>query len=326
MKQTQLLAEVELFNQAASGDRVSIGRLFSMVENRATETIQLLQEKILVSHKCCVIGITGAPGAGKSSLIGSLLELWKNEGQKVAVLAIDPSSPFSGGAVLGDRVRMLGHSQNQNIIIRSLGTRGHLGGLTACIAEAVEVMIALGMNIIIVETAGAGQIDVEVAEVTDTTVVVLVPGWGDAVQVAKAGILEIADIYAVNKKDLPGAETAARDIELMLNYRQSAGWMPKVQLTKGNTGEGVPEVWRNVQEHQEYLLASGEKDRRRKQHIAHLIQRMAISRFSSTWDKAMMTDLADEVISGEIDVAQATKKALDALWKELSGLIEAAPN
>jgi LAO/AO transport system kinase len=311
----ELMGEVELFNQAASGDRVSIGRLLSMVENQASEIIQLLQEKILVSHNCCVIGITGAPGAGKSSLVGSLLELWKNEDKKVAVLAIDPSSPFSGGAVLGDRVRMLGHSQNHNFIIRSLGTRSHVGGLTACIAEAVEVMIALGMDIIIVETAGTGQIDVEVAEVTDTTVVVLVPGWGDAVQVAKAGILEIADIYLVNKMDLPGAEAAARDIELMLNYRQSTEWTPKVQLTKGITGEGVAEVWLNIQEHQEYLFASGEKNRRRKQHIAHLIQRMAISRFSSTWDKTLMTDLAEEVLSGEIDLAHATKKALDALRK-----------
>jgi LAO/AO transport system kinase len=318
MKQMELMRGMELFNQAASGDRVSTGRLLSMVENPANETLQLLQEKIRVSHNCCVIGITGAPGAGKSSLVGSLLELWENEGKKVAVLAIDPSSPFSGGAVLGDRVRMLSHSQNHNFIIRSLGTRGHLGGLTACIAEAVEVMIALDMDIIIVETAGAGQIDVEVAEVTDTTVVVLVPGWGDGVQVAKAGILEIADIYVVNKMDLPGAESAARDIELMLNYRESTEWMPRIRLTKGITGEGVAEVWRNIQEHQEYLFASGEKNRRRKQHIAHLIRRIATYQLSATWDKALMTSLADAVISGEIDLAHATKKALGVLRKELS--------
>lgn len=306
-----------LFNQAESGDRIAMGRLLSMAENRAKETLDLIQRKGVISHNCCVMGITGSPGAGKSTLIGSLLSVWKEENKKVAVLAVDPSSPFSGGAVLGDRVRMLNHSQDENIFIRSLGTRGHLGGLSACIAETVEVLIALGMDIILIETAGAGQIDVEVAEVTDSTIVVLVPGWGDSMQVAKAGLLEIADIYVVNKKDLPGAETAARDIEVMLDYRQTTGWMPKVLMTKADTGEGVAGLWEGVLEHQTYLSSTGERESRRQHHLAYLIRRMALAQVSSTWDRAMLVDLAREVMSKKIDLTQATTKALETLRKDL---------
>jgi LAO/AO transport system kinase len=317
MKGIRKMDGLELFDMAESGDRIAMGRLLSLVENRAEETLELIQKKGLISHNCCVMGLTGAPGVGKSTLVGSLLALWKKKGKKIAVLAVDPSSPFSGGAVLGDRVRMLSQSQDENIIIRSLGTRGHLGGLSACIAEAVEVLIALGMDIILVETAGAGQIDVEVAEVTDTTIVLLVPGWGDSMQVAKAGLLEIADIYVVNKKDLPGAETAVRDIELMLNYRQTVGWIPRVMQTKADTGEGVEELWQGVVEHQEHLSSSGESEIRRQHHLAYLIRRMALSQISSTWDKAMLMGLAGEVMSNEIDFTQATAKALEALRNDL---------
>lgn len=317
MKEIGSMNGLELFNQAETGDRIAMGRLLSMAENRSKETLDLVQKKGVISHNCCVMGITGSPGAGKSTLIGSLLSIWANEKKKVAVLAVDPSSPFSGGAVLGDRVRMLSHSQDENIFIRSLGTRGHLGGLSACIAEATEILIALGMDIILIETAGAGQIDVEVAEVTDTTIVVLVPGWGDSMQVAKAGLLEIADIYVVNKKDLPGAETAARDIEVMLDYRQTTGWMPKVMLTKADTEEGLEELWRGVQEHQAYLSSAGKRDTRRRDHLAYLIRRMALAQVSSTWDRAVLVDLAQEVMAEKTDLTQATKKTLELLRKDL---------
>jgi LAO/AO transport system kinase len=304
---------LELFDQAKSGDKIAMGRILSMVENRTKEALDLMQKKLLVSHNCRVIGVTGAPGVGKSALTNSLLDIWKKGGTKVAVLAVDPSSPFSGGAVLGDRVRMLSHAQERNIFIRSLGTRGHLGGLSGCIAEAVELLIALGMDIVLVETSGAGQIDVEVAEVTDTTLVVLVPGWGDTMQVAKAGILEIADIYVINKKDRPGAEAAARDIELMLDYSRRTGWIPSVVQTRGDNGEGVDNLWQSIQDHQAYLSSSREMKRRRQHHIAYLIRKAVLSHLSSTWDKAMLMDLAGGVMSQQIDFNQATNKALEAL-------------
>ena len=313
MKEIWEMTPLELFEVAAQGDRMAIGRLLSMVENRTAGTQELMQQKIQLSHNSCVIGLTGAPGAGKSSLIGSLLGVWKNLGKKIAILAVDPTSPFSGGAVLGDRVRMLNHSQDKNVFIRSLGTRGHMGGLSACIAEAVEILIAMGIDIILVETSGAGQVDVEVAEVTDTTIVMLVPGWGDSMQVAKAGILEIADIYVINKMDQPGADTAATDIELMLDYRSTNDWLPKIMKTRGDTGQGVNELWQGILEHQAYLVDSGEKEKRRQHHIGYLIRRMAIAQLSSTWDKNILKDLSKQVMIKEINFAEATNKVIEVL-------------
>lgn len=311
----------EVFAKAASGDRVAIGKLFTMVENKAKETMDLIQKKGVISHECCIIGLTGSPGAGKSTLTGSLLDIWQKEGKKVAVLAVDPSSPFSGGAVLGDRVRMLRFCNDKNIFVRSLGTRGHLGGLSACISEAVEVLLALGMDIILIETAGAGQIDVEVAEVTDTTIVVLVPGWGDTMQVAKAGLLEIADIYVINKMDQPGAETAARDLELMLDYRGTKGWIPRINQTRGDTGEGSDKLWESIQEHQDYLTTSGERSKRRQRHLGYLIRRLAISQLSATWEKGTLWNLAGMMMSNEIDLPQATTKALEALKRDVKEVL-----
>lgn len=321
MKEVENKDNLKLFDKARSGDRIAMGRLLSMVENQAIETLDLIQKKGVISHDCCVMGLTGPPGAGKSSLIDRLLDIWKKEQKKVAVLAVDPSSPFSGGALLGDRVRMLSHCHDKNILIRSLGTRGHLGGLSACIGEAVEVLVALGMEIVLIETAGAGQIDVEIAEVTDTTIVILVPGWGDTMQVAKAGLLEIADIYVINKMDQPGAETAARDIELMLDYRQTTGWIPKVTQTRADTGEGVDKLWQHVQEHQDYLTTSGERMTRRQHHLGYLIRRMAFSQLSSTWDKATLWDLAGRIMSKEIDFTQATNRALEMLRKDVKEVL-----
>lgn len=321
MKEIEKMDSFELFDEARSGNRIAIGRLLSMVENQAKESMDLIQKKGVISHDCCVMGLTGAPGVGKSTLTGSLLDIWQNEKKKVAVLAVDPSSPFSGGAVLGDRVRMLTHCHDKNILVRSLGTRGHLGGLSACIGEAVEVLVALGMDIILIETAGVGQIDVEVAEVTDTTIVVLVPGWGDTMQVAKAGLLEIADIYVINKMDQPGAETAARDIELMLDYRQTKGWIPKVTQTRADAGEGVDKLWQYVQEHQDYLTASGERMTRRQRHLGYLIRRMAFAQLSSTWDKATLWDLTGRMMSKEINFTQATNIALEMLQKDVKEVL-----
>lgn len=313
---------LRLFDQAKSGDRIALGRLFSLIENHPTSTLELIQKKGCIHHDKVVMGVTGSPGAGKSTLIGSLISVWVKARKKVAILAVDPSSPFSGGAVLGDRVRMLNNAQKGNVIIRSLGTRGYLGGIAACIVEIVEVLIALGIDIILVETAGAGQIDVEVAEVTDTTIVVLYPGWGDAMQVAKAGILEIADIYVVNKKDLPGADTAAKDIELMLDYRQETAWMPIVMQTSAASGEGVENLWRAVCDHQKFLTSTGERHKRRQHHIAYLIRRMAVAQLSSTWHKSSLLKFADSVMKEEIDFRAATSKALEELQNDVCAVLK----
>jgi len=314
-----------LFEHAKSGDRVALGQLFSLLENHPKTTLELIQKNGCIHHDKVVMGVTGSPGAGKSTLIGSLLSLWAKAGKKVAILAVDPSSPFSGGAVLGDRIRMLNNAQDGNIIIRSLGTRGYLGGIAACIVEIVEVLIAMGIDIILVETAGAGQIDVEVAEVTDTTVVVLYPGWGDAMQVAKAGIMEIADVYVVNKKDLPGADTAAKDIELMLEYRQESAWTPIVMQTSAASGEGIEDLWQAVCDHQKFLSDTGERNKRRQHHLAYLIRRMAMAQLSSTWHKSSLLGLADSVMNEETDFRLATAKALEELQNDVCAVLKKTP-
>ena len=257
-----------LLERARGGDRGALARLLSVVERGGAEAREVGRRTHPLGGAAYTVGITGAPGAGKSTLTNALVGVIREGGDAVAVLAIDPSSPFSGGAILGDRVRMQDHTGDAAVFIRSMATRGHLGGLSLSTLEAIRVLDAAGWPTIVVETVGVGQVEVEVAGAADTTVVVVNPGWGDAVQANKAGLLEIADVFVINKADRPGAAEARRDLERMLDLTGDRGWRPPVVDTVASTGDGVGALWDAIGSHREHLTSSGELGGRRRARIS----------------------------------------------------------
>jgi len=255
----------ELFSAAVDGDRGALARLLSLIERGDAETREIGRLAYPLSGAGYTVGLTGAPGAGKSTLTSSLIGLLRSNDLEVAVLAIDPSSPFTGGAILGDRVRMQDHATDPGVFIRSMATRGHLGGLSLATPEAVRLLDAIGRKWILVETVGVGQVEVEVAGKADTTVVVVNPGWGDSVQANKAGLMEIADVFVINKADRKGVEETRRDLLQMLDLSDLPpdAWRPPILATVGTTGVGVPEVWEAVLAHRDHAAASGVLGERR---------------------------------------------------------------
>ena len=247
---------ISLVEKASKGDRRSVGRLLTLVERGGAAAEQVAEVTHNLSDKSHVIGITGAPGAGKSTLTASLARDLATSEYKPAVLAVDPSSPLTGGAILGDRVRMEEASE-AGAFIRSMATRGHAGGLALAVPGMVRVFDAFGFNPIIIETVGVGQVEVDVASAADTVVVVVTSGWGDAVQANKAGLLEIADLFVVNKADRPGASDARRDLELMIDLSQLTGQTirrPEIVMTTATEGEGLDEFKKAISEHREFLF------------------------------------------------------------------------
>ena len=254
---------------ARQGDRPSLARLISLVERGGPTAREVGTLTHPLGGTAYTVGITGAPGAGKSTLTDGLLTHLRAAGQEVGVLAVDPSSPFSGGAILGDRVRMQRHAGDAGVFIRSMATRGHLGGLALATPEAIRVLDAAGFPIVLVETVGVGQVEMEVAGAADTTVVVVNPGWGDAVQASKAGLLEAADVLVVNKADRPGATDTERDLNMMLDMDLDPGpWRPPVVRTVAATGEGVAGLWEAVTAHRAFQESSGGRDERRARRVA----------------------------------------------------------
>jgi len=257
-------ADAALVERALHGDRRSIAKVISIVErggDGARVAIRLLHPR---TGRAWSIGITGAPGAGKSTLTDQLVGRLRATGGEVGVLAVDPTSPFSGGAILGDRVRMQSHTTDPGVFIRSMATRGHLGGLALAAPQAVRVLDAVGKAWIVIETVGVGQVEVEIAGHADTTVVVVNPGWGDAVQTAKAGLLEIADVFVVNKADRPGAAETASELAGMLELSSRRSWQPPIVRTVATTGEGIDQLYDAVAAHKAHLEATGDADERRK--------------------------------------------------------------
>ncbi|CAM8650783.1 ArgK Putative periplasmic protein kinase ArgK and related GTPases of G3E family [Acidimicrobiia bacterium] len=265
---------VALFSSARAGDRSALARLLSMVERGGPEARAVSALSHPLSGSAVTVGITGAPGAGKSTLTSALIGCIRAADEPVAVLAIDPSSPFTGGAILGDRVRMSEHSLDTDVFIRSMATRGHLGGLSLAVPEASRLLDAVGMPWVLVETVGVGQVEVEIAGEADTTVVVVNPGWGDAVQANKAGLMEIADIFVVNKADRPGVQDTIGDIERMLSLRTRDGWRPPIITTVATTGDGVEGLWQAMRDHGEWSVESGQRVSRRAKRLETELRRM----------------------------------------------------
>jgi len=254
-----------LLDAASAGDRGALARLLSMIERGGDDARTVGRLSSAKGGTTYTVGLTGAPGAGKSTLTSATISLLRSRGIEVAVLAIDPSSPFSGGAILGDRVRMQEHATDPGVFIRSMATRGHLGGLSLATPEAIRLLDAVGREWVLVETVGVGQVEVEVAGKADTTVVVVNPGWGDSVQANKAGLMEIADVFVINKADRAGVEETRRDLEQMLDLSDHTadGWRPPILTAVASDGKGVEELWAAVESHREAITASGELERRR---------------------------------------------------------------
>ncbi len=247
----------DLVAELLKGNRRAAARLISLVENEDPQKRELLKGVYPHTGKAYVIGITGAPGSGKSSLVDWLLKQIRSEGLSVGVIAVDPTSPFSGGAILGDRIRMQDHALDHGVFIRSMGTRGSLGGLSRATREAIQVFDAFGKDIILIETVGVGQSEVDIVKTADSTLVVLTPAGGDSVQTIKAGIMEIADIFVVNKSDLPGADKTTTEINVMLDMKNSTAWRPPVVSTISVKNEGIDLLWQSIGEHREYMEKSG---------------------------------------------------------------------
>ncbi len=305
----------DLLAAARGGDRGALARLISIIERGGHDARQVGRAAHGLGIEATTVGISGAPGAGKSTLTSALLEVVRAAGDRIAVLAIDPSSPFSGGALLGDRVRMGEHALDDGVFIRSMATRGHLGGLAVAAPEAVRVLAAAGYPWVILETVGVGQVEIDVVAQADATVVVVTPGWGDAVQVNKAGLMEIADVFVVNKADRPGAEDTTRDLERMLDMSPAPGWRPPVLCTTATTGAGVGEVWQAVVDHRDQLAASGalgERRRRRAlEEVTRLVAARLLDRARAATSGPRASELAAAVARGDVDPWTAAEELLD---------------
>ena len=312
MAQTDATALVE---RALAGERRSIARLISLVEDGGADLGPVMQVLYPHTGDAYSIGITGAPGAGKSSLTDRLVARVRQDDKKVGVLAIDPSSPFSGGALLGDRVRMQGHATDEGVFIRSMATRGHLGGLALAAPEAVRVLDAAGNDIVIIETVGVGQAEVEITDACDTTLVVLNPGWGDAVQAAKAGLMEIADIYVINKADRPGAKDTHREVKNLIQM-SDAEWKPEIVETVAIKNEGIDDLWNAVEKHRAYQEEKGLLEARRKRRIARELKEIVAERYRQRVEDEtapLLDELVDEVAGRRIDPYRAADQLIESL-------------
>jgi len=315
---------VELLALARGGSRVALARLLTMVERGGQGSHQVAELAYRGAHAYSV-GITGAPGAGKSTMTDRLISQartgWPAVGDspsspldEVAVLAIDPSSPFTGGAILGDRIRMQDHATDPSVFIRSMATRGHLGGLSLAVPDAVRLLGAAGMPVVLIETVGVGQMEVEVAGAADTTVVVMTPGSGDAMQANKAGLLEIADVFVINKADRPGVRELRRDLEGMLDLSQLGDWRPPIVETVAQDGSGLEGLWATVAEHRSHLTTSGDLAVRRARRVADELRRVVAARLAErvehVADGATFQAQVDALVAGSTDPYTAAELLL----------------
>ena len=310
----------DLVTRARDGQARAVARLISLVEDASPLLRPVMAALVPYTGRATVIGLTGAPGVGKSTTTSAIVAAYRQAGRRVGVLAVDPSSPFSGGALLGDRIRMQDHALDPDVYIRSMASRGHLGGLAWATPQALRVLDAAGCDVVLVETVGVGQSEVEVAGMADTTCVLLAPGMGDAVQAAKAGILEIGDLYAVNKADREGADTTVRELRHMISLGARRGpgdWRPPVVKTVATRAEGVEELVEALDAHRRWLVDSGTLVLRRRRRAAVEIEAITLTalrvRLGDLRGDNRLDELAALVVDGRLDPYAAADRLVDAL-------------
>ncbi|MEK6275557.1 MAG: methylmalonyl Co-A mutase-associated GTPase MeaB [Actinomycetota bacterium] len=302
-----------------AGDRRALARAITLVENGDPLAYELVRDVYPDTGSAYVVGVTGPPGVGKSTLIAALVRLVRESSQTVGVVSVDPSSPFSQGALLGDRIRLAEHFLDPGVFIRSMGTRGHLGGLAEAALQAVLILDAARKDVVFVETVGTGQSEVEVLGVADTVLLVLMPGSGDSIQALKAGIMEIPDVIAVNKKDHPAAKTMLNEVRSILTLDHDRAWKPPIVLTEAVQDEGVAELWANVEEHRAHLEEEGLLEERRRNNLAREVFAVASARAKAHLEHAVEGDpelqrLLDEVQRRELDPLTAVREIMDKVF------------
>ncbi|TCC02685.1 methylmalonyl Co-A mutase-associated GTPase MeaB [Kribbella soli] len=309
----------ELVAQAREGESRAVARLISLVEDESPLLREVMAELAPYAGHAHIVGITGSPGVGKSTSTSALVSAYRETGKRVGILAVDPSSPFSGGALLGDRVRMQDHATDRGVFIRSMASRGHLGGLSWSTPQALRVLDAAGFDVVLVETVGVGQSEVEIAGMADTTLVLLAPGMGDGIQAAKAGILEVGDIYVVNKADRDGVQSVTRDLRSMLALaeRSEGAWTPPILKTVASRNEGIPEVVQAIEDRLEWMRGNGVLTERRRSRARDEIEAIATTalraRFAHLHGDARLDVLAAKVADGGTDPYSAADELIAAL-------------
>jgi LAO/AO transport system kinase len=302
-----------------AGDTRALARAITLIENSDELAYEVVADLYAETGSAYVVGVTGPPGVGKSSLLAALIRLLREQDKTVGVVSVDPSSPFSKGALLGDRIRLADHFLDPGVFIRSMGTRGHLGGLDEATLQALLVLDAAGKDYVFVETVGTGQSEVEVIGVADTVLLVLMPGSGDSIQALKAGIMEIPDVIAINKSDHPAAKTMLNEVRSILALDHDRDWKPPILLTEAVRGEGVPELWAKVEEHRAHLEEGGQLAERRRKNLAGEVFAVASARAKSHLEQAVEGDaelrrVLDEVQRRELDPLSAVREIMEKVF------------
>ena len=303
-----------------AGDRRAVARAITLIENSDARAYELIEQLYPETGRAYAVGVTGPPGVGKSSLISSLVRHVRAQDRSVGVISVDPSSPFTRGALLGDRIRLADHFLDPEVFIRSMGTRGHLGGIAEATLQAALLLDAAGKDLLFLETVGAGQSEVEIITIADTVLLVLMPGSGDSIQALKAGIMEIPDVIAVNKRDHPAAKTMVNEVRSILALDTDAGWRPPIVLTEAVQGEGIEELWERIEEHRRYLDENQLLAERRAQHLAGEVFAVASARAKSHLEQAVTDNpelqrLLGEVQRRELDPLTAVREILEKVFK-----------
>lgn len=310
----------KLIARALEGDHRSIARLISLVESESPQAEHIMRRIYAHSGKAHIIGLTGSPGAGKSTLADKVIAAFKSLGKTIGVIAVDPSSPFTGGAILGDRLRMQQHAVDPDVFIRSMGTRGSLGGLSRSTQEAALILDACGKDVVIIETVGVGQSEVDIVKIADTVGLILVPGMGDDIQIMKAGIMEIADIFIVNKADRDGADRVSTEVNMMLDLLGMRPWRPPVLKTIAERGDGVAEVVTEMARHREFLDVSEEGRRRKWQRLGmeveEILRREIASLVELAWEKEKSPELFESLAERKTNPYEVAERVLGRILTE----------
>jgi LAO/AO transport system kinase len=310
----------KLVEGVRGGDRRALARAITLIENSDPLAYELIRELYPHTGKSYSVGVTGPPGVGKSSLISALVRHVRADGAGVGVISVDPSSPFTQGALLGDRIRLADHFLDPEVFIRSMGTRGHLGGIAEATLQAALVLDAAGKDLLFLETVGTGQSEVEIISIADTVLLVLMPGSGDSIQALKAGIMEIPDVIAVNKRDHPAAKTMMNEVRSILSLSEDTGWQPPIILTEAVRGEGIVELWEQIQAHRAHLQANGLLEGRRADHLAAEVFAVASARAKAHLEQAVADNpelrrLLAEVQRRELDPLTAVREIMEKVFK-----------